>query len=84
MDRANQVPVRDLPPSVSITYTALAEHGDVPLAIVHHRAITKSITLDCYGGKFPTSKGIEPPTKCTNQLHNSAALGVPKTRYTHE
>jgi len=38
MDRASQVLAQDLPPGVRRTYAALAEHGDVALSTLHHRA----------------------------------------------
>jgi hypothetical protein len=38
MDRASQVLAQDLPLDVRRTYAALAEHGDVALSTLHHRA----------------------------------------------
>jgi hypothetical protein len=38
MDRASQALVLDLPPGMPDTYAARAEHGQVPLSTLHHRA----------------------------------------------
>lgn len=74
--------VQGLPPDVPRTYAALAEQGDVPRATLHHRAITKSITRDSYGGNFPTSRTLKHQRNLQCQLHNSAALGIPKGVHT--
>lgn len=38
MDRASQVLARGVPPGVPQSYRALADHGEVPRATLHHRA----------------------------------------------
>lgn len=38
MDKASQVLAQGLPPDVPTSYRALANHGDVPLSTLHHRA----------------------------------------------
>jgi hypothetical protein len=38
MDRASQVLAQGIPPGVSKSYRALADHGKVPRATLHHRA----------------------------------------------
>lgn len=38
MDQDSQILAQDLPPGVHKTYTALAKHGEVALATLHHRA----------------------------------------------
>ena len=38
MDRASQVLAQGVPPGVPRLYPALADHGNVPYSILHHRA----------------------------------------------
>ena len=38
MNRASQILAQRLPPDVPRTYAALAEHGEVALSTLHHRA----------------------------------------------
>ena len=38
MDRASQVLAEGLPEGVPRTYAAMADHGDVALSTLHHRA----------------------------------------------
>lgn len=38
MDRARQVLALDLPPGMPNIYAARAEHGQIPLSTLHHRA----------------------------------------------
>jgi len=82
MDRASQVLVQGLPPDMPRTYAALAEQGDVPLATLHHRAVTKNITRVSYGGNFPTSRTLKHQQNVQCQLHNSAALRISKGVHT--
>jgi len=39
MDRASQVLAQGVPPVVPASYRALTDHGNVPQATLHHRAL---------------------------------------------